>query len=109
MTPDEITAIVRRGVPLAEAMGVEVLSAADGAAAVRLPRSPLVLRPGVSFDEINRSGGKGFRIGTNAVRRAAYARVSELSGVAIDPVSGSLVIGAPCTLPASATCITSRE
>ena len=43
-----------------------------------LPRDPptdaLVLRPGISFEEINRSGGAGFKIGTNAVRRAAYAR-----------------------------------
>jgi hydroxymethylbilane synthase len=43
-----------------------------------LPRDPptdaLVLRPGLSFDDLKRSGGKGFMIGTNAVRRAAYAR-----------------------------------
>ncbi len=43
-----------------------------------LPRDPptdaLVLRPGVSLDEFRRSRGKGFKIGTNAVRRAAYAR-----------------------------------
>lgn len=43
-----------------------------------LPRDPptdaLVLRPGVSLDDIKRSRGKGYRIGTNAVRRAAYAR-----------------------------------
>ncbi len=43
-----------------------------------LPRDPatdaLVLRPGVSFDDLRRSRGKGFKIGTNAVRRAAYAR-----------------------------------
>jgi len=43
-----------------------------------LPRDPptdaLVLRPGVSFEEIKHSAGSGFRIGTNAVRRAAYAR-----------------------------------
>ena len=43
-----------------------------------LPRDPptdaLVLRPGISFEEIKRSGGTGFKIGTNAVRRAAYAR-----------------------------------
>src|SRR6202000_2798515 len=32
----------------------------------------LVLRPGLSLDEIKRSRGKGFKIGTNAVRRAAY-------------------------------------
>src|SRR3977135_73324 len=43
-----------------------------------LPRDPptdaLVLRPGVSLDDIRRSRGKGFKVGTNAVRRAAYAR-----------------------------------
>jgi hydroxymethylbilane synthase len=38
------------------------------------PADVLVLRPGVSLDEIKRSHGKGFKIGTNAVRRAAYAR-----------------------------------
>jgi hydroxymethylbilane synthase len=43
-----------------------------------LPRDPptdaLVLRPGLSLDDLKRSRGKGFKIGTNAVRRAAYAR-----------------------------------
>jgi hydroxymethylbilane synthase len=43
-----------------------------------LPRDPagdvLVVRAGVSIDDIRRSHGKGFKIGTNAVRRAAYAR-----------------------------------
>ncbi len=34
----------------------------------------LVLRLGVSLEEFRRSRGKGFKIGTNAVRRAAYAR-----------------------------------
>jgi hydroxymethylbilane synthase len=34
----------------------------------------LVLRPGTSLDELKRTRGKGFKIGTNAVRRAAYAR-----------------------------------
>src|ERR1700691_366684 len=34
----------------------------------------LVLRPGLSIDELKSSRGKGFKIGTNAVRRAAYAR-----------------------------------
>jgi hydroxymethylbilane synthase len=38
------------------------------------PTDVLVLRQGISFDDLNRSGGKGFKIGTNAVRRAAYAR-----------------------------------
>jgi hydroxymethylbilane synthase len=43
-----------------------------------LPRDPpadaLVLRPGVFLDDFRRARGKGFRIGTNAVRRAAYTR-----------------------------------
>ncbi|MBU6463782.1 MAG: hydroxymethylbilane synthase [Bradyrhizobium sp.] len=34
----------------------------------------LVLRKGVSIDDLRRANGKGFKIGTNAVRRAAYAR-----------------------------------
>jgi hydroxymethylbilane synthase len=34
----------------------------------------LVLRPGLVIDDLRRSRGHGFRIGTNAVRRAAYAR-----------------------------------
>jgi hydroxymethylbilane synthase len=34
----------------------------------------LVLRPGLSIDDFGRSKGNGFKIGTNAVRRAAYAR-----------------------------------
>jgi hydroxymethylbilane synthase len=38
------------------------------------PGDVLVLRPGVSVDDIRQSRGKGFKIGTNAVRRAAYAR-----------------------------------
>lgn len=38
------------------------------------PTDALVLRADVSIEDIRRSGGKGFRIGTNAVRRAAYAR-----------------------------------
>jgi hydroxymethylbilane synthase len=43
-----------------------------------LPRDPptdaLVLRAGVTLEDLRRSRGKGFKIGTNAVRRAAYAR-----------------------------------
>jgi hydroxymethylbilane synthase len=43
-----------------------------------LPRDPpgdvLVLREGISIADFRRSHGKGFKIGTNAVRRAAYAR-----------------------------------
>src|SRR3984885_3464287 len=38
------------------------------------PTDALVLRPGVSIDDLRRNGGKGFKVGTNAVRRAAYAR-----------------------------------
>lgn len=38
------------------------------------PTDALVLRPGVSIEDIKRSRGKGYKIGTNAVRRAAYAR-----------------------------------
>ncbi|MGX9430335.1 MULTISPECIES: hydroxymethylbilane synthase [Bradyrhizobium] len=34
----------------------------------------LVLRPGLSLESFRASGGKGFKIGTNAVRRAAYLR-----------------------------------
>ncbi len=43
-----------------------------------LPRDPptdaLVLRAGISIEDIKRARGKGFKIGTNAVRRAAYVR-----------------------------------
>ena len=38
------------------------------------PGDVLVLRAGVSIDDLRRSRGRGFKIGTNAVRRAAYAR-----------------------------------
>src|SRR6202047_1683765 len=38
------------------------------------PGAALVLRPGLSLDEFKRAHGKGFKLGTNAVRRAAYAR-----------------------------------
>jgi hydroxymethylbilane synthase len=38
------------------------------------PGDVLVLRYGLSLDEIKRARGKGLKIGTNAVRRAAYAR-----------------------------------
>ena len=38
------------------------------------PTDVLVLRPHLSLDDFRRSRGKGFSIGTNAVRRAAYAR-----------------------------------
>jgi hydroxymethylbilane synthase len=38
------------------------------------PTDALVLREGVTLEALRRSSGKGFKIGTNAVRRAAYAR-----------------------------------
>jgi hydroxymethylbilane synthase len=38
------------------------------------PTDVLVTRSGVSIEDLRRSRGKGFKIGTNAVRRAAYAR-----------------------------------
>lgn len=45
-SPAEIQAIVRRGVPLAEAWGIEVLAASAGAATLRLPARAGLLRPG---------------------------------------------------------------
>src|ERR1700727_433123 len=38
------------------------------------PGDVLVLRAGISIDDFRRSRGKGFKVGTNAARRAAYAR-----------------------------------
>jgi hydroxymethylbilane synthase len=38
------------------------------------PADVLVMREDLSVDDLRRSRGKGFKIGTNAVRRAAYAR-----------------------------------
>src|SRR5207237_6557776 len=38
------------------------------------PTDALVLRNGVTLEALRQSRGKGFKIGTNAVRRAAYAR-----------------------------------
>jgi hydroxymethylbilane synthase len=38
------------------------------------PGDALVLRPGLSLEDFRRARGKRFKIGTNAVRRAAYAR-----------------------------------
>ena len=38
------------------------------------PTDTLVLRAGVTVEDLKRTRGKGFKIGTNAVRRAAYAR-----------------------------------
>jgi uncharacterized protein (TIGR00369 family) len=46
MTRADMQARVREGVPLGETWGVEVLEAADGRAVLRLPRDPLLLRPG---------------------------------------------------------------
>ena len=46
-----------------------------GATLARDPANDvLVLRPGLAIGELRASRGKGFKIGTNAVRRAAYAR-----------------------------------
>src|SRR5260221_10728936 len=46
-----------------------------GATLSRDPASDvLVVREGLSVEDFRRSRGKGFKIGTNAVRRAAYAR-----------------------------------
>jgi hydroxymethylbilane synthase len=38
------------------------------------PTDAMVLRAGISIEDIKRSRGKGFKVGTNAVRRVAYAR-----------------------------------
>src|SRR5436305_5673284 len=38
------------------------------------PADALVLRAGLSLDDFMRARGKGLKLGTNAVRRAAYAR-----------------------------------
>ena len=38
------------------------------------PGDVLVLRAGISIADFRQSRGKGFKVGTNAVRRAAYAR-----------------------------------
>src|SRR6201987_361225 len=38
------------------------------------PGDVLVLRPGVSIEQLKTAGGKGFKVRTNAVRRAAYIR-----------------------------------
>ncbi len=43
-----------------------------------LPRDPptdaLVMMPGLTLDDLQRNRGRGYKLGTNAVRRAAYAR-----------------------------------
>ncbi len=46
MTVDELTARVRGGVPLAGALGIEVIRATAEEATLRLPPSALSLRPG---------------------------------------------------------------
>jgi len=46
MTTEEIQAIIHAGVPLAGHWSIEVLAAAAGTATVRLPATPLLLRPG---------------------------------------------------------------
>ncbi|MBS7789859.1 PaaI family thioesterase [Roseococcus sp. SDR] len=46
MTLAEIEAIIHRGVPLAAAWGVRVLSASAEEAVLELPRDPALLRPG---------------------------------------------------------------
>ncbi|WP_426957263.1 PaaI family thioesterase [Muricoccus radiodurans] len=46
MTVEELTARVRSGVPLAAALGIEVVSADAATAMVRLPASDLSMRPG---------------------------------------------------------------
>ena len=38
------------------------------------PTDALVLRAGISVDDLKRTRGKGYKVGTNAMRRAAYAR-----------------------------------
>jgi hydroxymethylbilane synthase len=38
------------------------------------PADVLVMREGLSIDDFRRTHGRGFKVGTNAVRRAAYAR-----------------------------------
>ncbi len=38
------------------------------------PTDSLVLRPGLSMDALQADGGRGYRVGTNSVRRAAFLR-----------------------------------
>jgi uncharacterized protein (TIGR00369 family) len=45
-TPARLDAIIAEGVPLVSGWGAEVLAAAEGAATVRLPFRPDLLRPG---------------------------------------------------------------
>lgn len=46
LAPAAVQAIIHRSVPIAGTWAIEVLHAADGAATVRLPRDPVLLRPG---------------------------------------------------------------
>jgi len=48
VTPEELTALVREGVPLAAALGIAVIRADAAGATLRLPPSPLSLRPGAT-------------------------------------------------------------
>ncbi len=45
-TPGQLDAIIAEGVPLVSGWGTQVLAAANGAATVRLPFRPDLLRPG---------------------------------------------------------------
>src|SRR6202166_4764652 len=38
------------------------------------PTDALVLRPGISMDDLRGARSEGYKVGTNAVRRAAYVR-----------------------------------
>jgi len=46
MTPAEIEARIHEGVPLAGLFAIQVVSAGEGMAVLRLPPAPLLLRPG---------------------------------------------------------------
>jgi acyl-coenzyme A thioesterase PaaI-like protein len=46
VTPDEATARIQDGVPLAAAWGITVRAIGDGTATLHLPRANLLLRPG---------------------------------------------------------------
>ncbi|RYE99099.1 MAG: hypothetical protein EOO78_15070, partial [Oxalobacteraceae bacterium] len=51
-------------------------------------------------DKLQRRMEQGFADNAfDPLRRAAYRRVSDLTGVPVDPVSGSLMAGTQCTLP----------
>src|ERR1700759_4378026 len=69
------------------------------------PTDALVLRPGLALDAFTRARGKGFKLGTNAVRRAAYARrlFPDVEGIpsrgAPDTRAGTLDAGEKPRLP----------